>query len=85
MNQQKCNTTMLTKNAIGEIRLCPECKVVSLTIQALTLRFTLDAYRQLSELVTQTSSEQIQTVIAEHQHTEHGIPPKSTVAAALLH
>ncbi len=45
-----CQHIELSRNAIGNVQICPECGVVHLTVQSMTVRLTPDAFETLAEL-----------------------------------
>lgn len=47
-NSQSCSHMQLVRSQVAEISICPDCKVVHLTLQHLTIRLLPDAFQELA-------------------------------------
>lgn len=44
---QPCRHIELVRSQVAEVAMCPDCKVVHLTLQHVTVRLTSDAFQEL--------------------------------------
>ena len=48
-----CQHVELARNTIGNVQICPDCGVVHVSLQSMTVRLTPDAFEALAELTRQ--------------------------------
>jgi len=48
---QPCQHLAISESAIGDVSICPDCNVLHLSLSHVSLRFTPDAFRALTELI----------------------------------
>ena len=46
-NSQPCRHIELVRSQVAEVAMCPDCKVVHITLQHVTVRLTSDAFQEL--------------------------------------
>ena len=51
-----CQCTSLAENEVGAVALCPQCGVVTLRLQYISLRFEAEAFERVASLVLQAQS-----------------------------
>ncbi|WKB51674.1 hypothetical protein [Eleftheria terrae] len=71
MKHAACQLLPLADGEVGHVSLCPDCGQVHLSLQYMTLRFDLPAFRALLAVVEQ----------AQHR-LDHLLPPAGEAAAA---
>nr|WP_315484066.1 hypothetical protein [uncultured Undibacterium sp.] len=78
MKNNACQHLSIANSKIGEIMICPECGVVHLSLQSISLRLDLTAFAELSKMVAQaqTTIEHAQSFTPEQKshdspHTFH--------------
>ncbi|MBC3833267.1 hypothetical protein H8K33_17285 [Undibacterium amnicola] len=78
MKNNACQHLSIANSKIGEIMICPECGVVHLSLQSISLRLDLTAFAELSKMVAQaqTTIEHAQNFTPEQKshdspHTFH--------------
>jgi hypothetical protein len=71
---QPCRHIELVRSQVAEVAMCPDCKVVHITLQHLTVRLTSDAFQELVWSVGKAQaiidSQQIEDRQAEHTSQE---------------
>lgn len=48
-----CQHTLLARSPVGHVSVCPECGVVHLSLDCLSLRLELTAFQTLAEMLSQ--------------------------------
>lgn len=48
-----CQHVAIAQSKVGEVMICPDCGVVHLALQALTMRFDFDAFSELARMLGQ--------------------------------
>lgn len=56
MKNNACQHLSIANSKIGEIMICPECGVVHLSLQSISLRLDLTAFAELSKMVAQAQT-----------------------------
>jgi hypothetical protein len=56
MKNNTCQHVSIANSKIGEIMICPECGVVHLSLQSISLRLDLTAFAELSKMVAQAQT-----------------------------
>lgn len=56
MNHQDCRCELLISSEVGHVTTCQGCGQVQLTLQYMTLRFEVGAFRTLANMVSQAQS-----------------------------
>jgi len=51
-----CQCTSLAENEVGAVALCPQCGVVTLRLQYISLRFEAEAFERVASLVLQAQA-----------------------------
>lgn len=51
-----CQHLSIANSKIGEIMICPECGVVYLSLQSISLRLELEAFAELAKMVKQAKA-----------------------------
>ncbi|MFZ6800466.1 hypothetical protein [Undibacterium sp. Di24W] len=51
-----CQHLSIANSKIGEIMICPECGVVHLSLQSISMRFDLEAFGELAKMVRQAKA-----------------------------
>ncbi len=51
-NYVECRQTLVAASDVGHVTTCPECGHVHLNLRAVTVRFELDAFRELTEMLS---------------------------------
>lgn len=51
-----CQHQPVANSPLGAITVCPDCQVVHLAIGHVTMRFTVDAFRDLGQLLAQAQA-----------------------------
>jgi hypothetical protein len=52
----KCQHVGLAQSQVGEITLCPDCRVVHISLQYFSMRFDLDAFDALTHMLATAQS-----------------------------
>ncbi|MBC3875912.1 hypothetical protein [Undibacterium flavidum] len=57
-----CQHLSIANSKIGEIMICPECSVIHLSLQSISIRLDLDAFSELAKMIkhAQATIEQAQ-------------------------
>ncbi|HYD60850.1 MAG TPA: hypothetical protein VEC35_10870 [Noviherbaspirillum sp.] len=53
MEHQNCRCELLAQSPLGHVTACPGCGQVHLTLQHMTLRFEVDAFRAMAAMLEQ--------------------------------
>ncbi|MBC3806847.1 hypothetical protein H8K52_05730 [Undibacterium seohonense] len=71
-NNKPCQHLSIAHSKIGEVMICPECGVVHLSLQSISMRLDLNAFAELSKMITQaqTTIEQAQTFSQDQRSPE---------------
>lgn len=56
MDHQNCNCDLLVESPVGQVNVCAACRQVHLTMQCMTIRFELEAFRALAVMVGEAQS-----------------------------
>jgi hypothetical protein len=51
-----CQHLNIANSKIGEIMICPDCGVVHLSLQSISIRLNLDAFSELAKMVKQAKA-----------------------------
>ena len=60
-----CHHIGLARNAMGSVVMCPECRVVHLSLLHMSLRFEVEAFEALADLLA-SARQQIGAVLPAH-------------------
>jgi hypothetical protein len=55
-----CQHLSIAQSKIGEVMVCPECGVVHLALQSISMRFDLEAFNELATMIGQAKATIIQ-------------------------
>jgi hypothetical protein len=69
---QPCRHIELVRSQVAEIAMCPDCKVVHITLQHVTIRLTADAFQELVWSVVKA-----QSLIDRNFSEHHSEQPKT--------
>lgn len=58
-NPDNCKHLSLTRSVVGSVGICPECGVVHLGLRHVSMRFELDAFNALAQMLV-TAQRQIE-------------------------
>lgn len=75
---QPCRHIELVRSQIAEVAMCPDCKVVHITLQHVTIRLTSDAFQELVWSVGKAQS------LIDRNFTDHH-PKQSNAAHQMVH
>ena len=56
MTQQDCRCELLVRSSVGHVAVCHDCGQVHLTLQTMTLRFDLNAFRMFAAMAGQAQN-----------------------------
>lgn len=59
---KSCPTCVIAQSRVGEVMVCPECGVVHVNLASVSVRFDLDAFAELSDMLSEA-----QTVLEKAQ------------------
>jgi hypothetical protein len=51
--QSACQHLNIANSQIGEVMICPDCGVVHVSMQSVSMRFELSAFAELAKMITQ--------------------------------
>ncbi|WP_212685217.1 hypothetical protein [Undibacterium baiyunense] len=74
MKNNACKHLSIANSKIGEIMICPECGVVHLSLQSVSLRLDLNAFAELSKMVAQAQTTIEQAQRFTHEQKNHETP-----------
>ncbi len=77
MQNPPCHHLAIAQSQIGEVHICPDCGVVHLNLQAISIKFGLDAFSELSHMLSQAQSVIEQAKNTPRPRTDKH-PPNST-------
>lgn len=78
-----CQHLSIANSKIGEVMVCPDCGVVHLSMQSMSIRFDLDAFAELAKMIKQAKAtlDQAQKFasdqVSDFHHTEKQLPENS--------
>lgn len=56
MKNKACHQVSIANSKLGEVIICPECGVVHLSLQSISIRLDVDAFADLAQMVTQAQT-----------------------------
>ncbi len=87
VSSNACQHLSIANSKIGEIMICPECGVVHLSLQSISMRLDLDAFSELAKMVRQAKAtiEQAQRFSSDKSNPVDDLrDPNSTLHDALM-
>lgn len=71
-NPDNCKHLSLTRSVVGTVGICPECGVVHLGLRHVSMRFELDAFKALAQMLV-TAQSQIEHLNLAHPYSQKNI------------
>lgn len=72
---ETCRHIQIAKSKLGEVMICPECGVVHMSLQSISLRLDVEAFAVLSSMVMQAQEVIEQARIQQgQQHSQRASP-----------
>lgn len=69
-----CQHFEIAYSSVGEVMICPDCNVVHVSLQNMSLRFELEAFRSLAQMLDQAQGK-IDHLRSMQIHRDHSDLP----------
>lgn len=66
-----CQHALLARSQVGQVSICPDCGVVHVSLQAISVRLTPSAFLELSDMVSHAQKRLLSMPTNDHPSDAH--------------